>query len=513
MNVFSLSTLLLLLLSPLHTFSAEFRSSLRTRPNEPHHLKFYDGVQIELDKLTQAVRLEQPIDKNASFLKDFQNKAVLMNRGLNKARLNILKHKKELDHLLEEHLHTIQKENDFAVEESKEIVENVTNQTLNNMEEVKTASGDEEIQSRHNTTRLKRRKAELESKLPIAKAMIPELRSKVRFARLSHIVSGNHLKFQKHELFKIEHAAATASKYAQGFANPPAEAMALSRDIAKTGLAAMQAPANAARFAQIRMIENELTVLSDLRSAMAKDEAVVSKGMEFSAVVAKIHAALEGALPGLSEGREMRIKMFHECSGRGGSTLVSGESACKELLVLHTPELFQRHLNAVLASREGSDYQGTSLMTPPVGTEILSEVDKNATMMDKNDVMESAAKNVRFARVKTRRQQLKATLLASIKSRDETLLKETLHEANDLSEQSNTDDDSLTNIVAATEHIARDPPGNVMAELAKVSEELKEEDPEGEAAAEEEEVKLSKLEQAEQLMATSKPAAPTKNIA
>ena len=106
MNVFSLSTLLLLLLSPLHTFSAEFRSSLRTRPNEPHHLKFYDGVQIELDKLTQAVRLEQPIDKNASFLKDFQNKAVLMNRGLNKARLNILKHKKELDHLLEEHLHT-----------------------------------------------------------------------------------------------------------------------------------------------------------------------------------------------------------------------------------------------------------------------------------------------------------------------------------------------------------------------------------------------------------------------
>lgn len=506
---------LLLLLSITLSFSVDIRSSLRTKPTEPHHQQFYQDVSTELKKLTNPIRKNQPIDKDASYLKDFSNKAIQFNRGLNKARLHILQHKKELDSLLKTDLLKIQEDNDMKVEQSKEILINMTNATKDHLEELQTTSNDEEIQSRHNTTRLKRRQAELKVEIPLAKRLIPDLKAKVRSTRLANIVGNRHLEFQKHELIKMMHVSQVAQQYTKGFANPPEEAMVLSKDIARTGLAAMRAPAEASRLAEIRMIEHELTVLSNLRSALAKDEAIVAEGVSFTAVVEHMHRSLEGALPGLEKSRQSRLAMFNECTGRGGSTLVSGESACKELLVLHTPELFRKHLNAVL--QEQQQQNNDALLSKDVGAEILTFVDPNATAINKKDILikdqfKSEANNVRFARLKRTR------LLAKIKKGDEKELKSLLHEeATDVqieeeNIQLNTkkEDDTLTKAILSNENPKREKPGSIMGELAKIATQLKQEDPEGEHMAEAEEDKLTQLEQAEKLMSASKPAAKKK---
>ena len=65
---------------------------------------------------------------------------------------------------------------------------NMTNATKDHLEELQTTSNDEEIQSRHNTTRLKRRQAELKVEIPLAKRLIPDLKAKVRSTRLANIV-------------------------------------------------------------------------------------------------------------------------------------------------------------------------------------------------------------------------------------------------------------------------------------------------------------------------------------
>ena len=494
------------------------------------------------------------MDTNASFLKDFQNRAVLLNRGLNKARLNILQHKQELDHLLEKDLNTIQKSNDRATEDSQILLQNITNQTDQQIETMELFNGDEEIEAQHNTTRLQKRKAELELSLPYAKSTVPELRQKVRSSKLAHAVNVRHLYFQQHELQKMHHVSQVAAKYAQSFVNSPKEALTLSRDIARTGLDAMKAPANRARQASIKMIENELTVLSNLRSSLAKDEAIIAKGMSLKTVVEKMHAMLEKKIPSLTLSRTSRLAMFHECTGRGGSTLTSGESACKELLVLHTPVLFQKHLNAVVQmeqevlqreqhvvdssssrSSNTNDAIGAVVATKEAGPEILA-VEEEMTAMDKNDAMQHAAaahtaeqvaaaaaetaaaetaQLSRFARIKT----MDATtvvhkMLLAVKKGDETVLKSEIEKEEQQEEmQENKDHQEhdannvqLANSLKVASETARELPGSVMSELSKVAEELKKEDPQGEKAAVEEEEKMKNIgiQGAQDLMSAAK---------
>jgi hypothetical protein len=516
-----LHVFLLLSTSPLLTSATSirlrksYRASTSTHhasiPSRERHLQFYDGVRKELKKLTSAVRLEQPIDSNSSFLKDFQNKAVLMNRGLNKARLQILKHKKELDEILRQDLKKIQDVNDQETEKSQQYVNNVTDQTNNYMKTVETKSGDDEAKAQYNTTHLKKRKQELELLIPSEKLLIPELRQKVRSAILSYDVHKRHLYFQQHELTKMERVSDVAAKYAKGFVSPPKEALALSREIARTGLNAMKAPANMARLAKIKMIENELTVIANIRSALAKEEIMNTKGMNLKQIIKKMHEILEGELPSLKFGKESRLTMFHECTGRGGSTLTSGSSACKKLLILHTPVLFRKHLNAVIKIHK----ELAGLTSVETGAKIIAVEDKENLTLDKNDLMKKVADNVRFSKVEPEVDDAATTIkkmLPNIKKGDEQMLKDELRKGEEEEEEKEMKEDAkMLKGILDTDKTSRDPPGKIMAEISKLSDELKKEDPQGEKSAEEEDNKMKHLEKSQQLMSAAKPVKEMKS--
>jgi hypothetical protein len=497
-------------------------------PNLPHHQQFYKDIRTELQKLTSTVRLNQPIDSNSSYLKDFTNRAVRMNRGMNKARLNILTHKKELDHLLEQDLNAIQADNDRATEKSKLHLENVTKATTQHVEEVEDHSGATEKQAQVNTTLLRERKQELETLLPAAKLSVPDLRQKVRAAVLAYDVNVRHLHFQQHEVQKMQQVSRVATKYAKGFVNPPNEALALSRDIARTGLNAMKAPAKMARLATINMLENELMVLANLRSALAKDETIMSRGMTLEQVVAQMHAMLELELPSLKFEKNSRLTMFHECAGRGGSTLTSGPSACKELLVLHTPALFQKHLNAAIqreAQRTGRRSL-SGLVSFESGPEMLVVEDEKTLSIDKNELMKKAsgatdgANVLRF--ISTRHKANGDEPVEDATATVQKMLSQADVENNEKLEQEDEkkkemkEDQELIHSIASSDNTKREAAGSVMSELAKVADLLKKEDPEGEKAAEEEDEKmknLSDLEKAQQLMSDAKANVKTTQVA
>ena len=528
---------LLLLTSPLSTLSLSSKSHasvqskssttlLRTRPTEPHHVKFYQDVKKELKKLTDPIRIEQPIDSNATVLKDFSNKAILLNRGLNKARLNILKQKEELDLLLKNDLNQLQKNNDESVHESEKKLQDTENKTRVTLEGTKESNKARimEIQTKSNT--LTARKRMLEHLLPTLKASLPKLKMKLRSSKISLSINKRHHQFQFHELTKMERVAVTAAAYASGFANATEEAQAISRDIARTGLAAMRAPAEAARQAEINMMENELVILSDLRSAMAKKEIIFTSD-NLMEVINSMHMSLEQSLPSLTAGRTTRLRLFEECTSRGTATLASGKSGCKELLVLHTPELFRKHLNNILEASGSSELMSMQSVSPFVsgGPEQLSEnPDATVNQVSKEELMVEAASNARFARSRSNNEQITTdqrkhgSKHGSKHGKAEAEAK--AEHDTDMQQPAATQQQPTAQQQQPTPPPAQPPvpppaqpaaPGSVMEELAKVKEELEGEDPEGEKMAEDEEAKMSALDRAQDMMSKAK-VPPTKEI-
>ena len=76
-------------------------------PVDAHHLDFYTSVDREVKRITDPMRAHQPIDTSSSFVREFRNRATLMNRGLEQARHNILQNKEQLDALLQKEIDRI----------------------------------------------------------------------------------------------------------------------------------------------------------------------------------------------------------------------------------------------------------------------------------------------------------------------------------------------------------------------------------------------------------------------
>jgi hypothetical protein len=348
----------------------------------PHHAAFYTSVASDLARLTGPLRAHQPIDVASSFVRDFRNRATLMNRGLEAARQNILRNKQALDALLRAEVERVRENATKEVALSEQRVENVTVVEEKAVAEVEASGKQDEVRAEEDTQRLRDRRAELQAGIPKAKARVPALVAKAHDARIALEVGSRHLRFQEHELLKALNVTRVAKVYADGFANPHRHAKRLAREIAESGLAQMKAPARAAQAATVAMLEDELEVLADLRSALAKDEAMLVKQgnatpamgtpITIRMLLDKMHRALEDRLPPLKSLRKARVRMFHECIGRGGATLASGKSACRGLLVLRTPTIFRKHLQEV--ERAQAAAQGTAAPTEAsLEPEVLNE--------------------------------------------------------------------------------------------------------------------------------------------
>ncbi len=371
------------------TLSTQAEASMSAPPSDaaaalttaPHHAAFYASVTSDLARLTGPLRAHQPIDAASSFVRDFRNRATLMNRGLETARQNILRNKQALDALLKAEVSRVRENATNEVVRSEGRVQNVTVAEEKAIAEVEASGKKEEMHAEEDTQHLRNRRAELQAAIPKAKARVPALVSAAHDARIALEVGSRHLRFQEHELLKALNVTQVAKVYAGGFADPRKHAHKLANEIAKSGLAMMQAPARAAQAATVAMLEDELEVLADLRSALAKDEAVVTNGgnntqapISMRALLDKMHTALEGRLPQLKSLRTARVRMFHECIARGGATLATGKNACRGLLVLRTPPIFRKHLHEVerlLAVEDGLAAPAEVSLNPEVISEGL----------------------------------------------------------------------------------------------------------------------------------------------